>query len=851
MLEYFKALAVNATPVDEQVGIVRVDNVPSERQHVGETVEQGLPAWLDTFAWALTAMQQARQEPPDAEFANGDRPIPFEELFVPVVVEARTRRDRSFSEPAPFSASALCSLDRALLGQLSDLCAVAFFEAFVIFRHLRQPLLLVVKTPQPATSGSLYQQFVTDFCTSQIQEFFLENSLLARWLATAIEQWIETTTELIQRFQSDRCRIAKHFNNGHDLGVVQAIEWGLSDPHQGGRTVCVLTFDRGLKLVYKPKDMGIDLAWSEFLQWLERHNAPCQLRAPQLLPGPGYGWAEFIAADQCTCASEVEAFFQRAGGLLCLLYLLQGTDYHSENVIASAAQPVAIDLETLISPWRSPTLLAGGLGEISAVAAAYFRNSVLATTYLPDWLVGQGDQYRAIGGLSPVNPCQVETHTFVNINRDGMQRVKRLTPLPAPRNLPCLDGKYPLPETYCEEIVTGFTRVYLFLIAQQQQLLDPTGGIACFKGKTVRVVLRPTEHYALLQRRRTARPYLRNGSDWSHCLQFLSATLTDGSESERLSAAQVIAERQALTRLDIPYFTALTDGLDLFADGQQTIANYFTVSSFDQVIARIKDLNQARMQRQIELIQDLITSTGSHRYSAPVTWVRVTDLDPPLSADRVLEQASKFVTLLEQEAIWAEASATWLGPVPLPGEQLHRLGVIGSDLYSGSSGIALFLAAFSAVSGEMNSRKLALAALSPLRQTLTDARTGSQLLRQMGLGGATGLGSAIYALVSVARLLNEPAMLADALQAATLISEERIQADSALDVIAGVAGTILALLALYRVVPEDAILQRSLHCGQHLLHHQVVLANGQRTWPTSSQIPLTGFSPGRTGRTEL
>jgi|SRR5215510_15999712 hypothetical protein len=36
--------------------------------------------------------------------------------------------------------------------------------------------------------------------------------------------------------------------------------------------------------------------------------------------------------------------------LLCIVYALCGTDFHSENMIASGDQPVLVDLETLLTP---------------------------------------------------------------------------------------------------------------------------------------------------------------------------------------------------------------------------------------------------------------------------------------------------------------------------------------------------------------------------------------------------------------------------------------------------------------------------------------------------------------------
>ena len=45
-------------------------------------------------------------------------------------------------------------------------------------------------------------------------------------------------------------------------------------------------------------------------------------------------------------------FYRRQGALLALLYALEATDFHAENLIASGEFPVLIDLETFSSDLR-------------------------------------------------------------------------------------------------------------------------------------------------------------------------------------------------------------------------------------------------------------------------------------------------------------------------------------------------------------------------------------------------------------------------------------------------------------------------------------------------------------------
>lgn len=195
---------------------------------------------------------------------------------------------------------------------------------------------------------------------------------------------------------------------------------------------------------------------------------------------------------------------------------------------------------------------------------------------------------------------------------------------------------------------------------------------------------------------------------------------------------------------------------------------------------------------------------------------------------------------------WLDASRKNSGrPVPL-----------GPHLYGGTAGIALFLAALHRITGDLEHRTLALQTLSPLRQKLTvliedPARTKNV---RLGIGGMIGLGSFLYTLVRVGRWLDDPSVLEEALRATALLSPERIEQDELLDVVAGSAGAILALLTLHDALPPDrtrdraSALDLAMECGHHLVTRRVRWNAGPRAWPPGpGATPLSGFAHGAAG----
>ena len=116
----------------------------------------------------------------------------------------------------------------------------------------------------------------------------------------------------------------------------------------------------------------------------------------------------------------------------------------------------------------------------------------------------------------------------------------------------------------------------------------------------------------------------------------------------------------------------------------------------------------------------------------------------------------------------------------------------------------------------------------------------------VGIGGASGLGSVVYALTRLAGLLDSEELLEDARLAAGLIDDEKIARDERLDLIAGSAGAALGLIALGRRTGDEALFRRAAVCGEHLLRKRAG-RRGRRAWKTFADRPLTGLAHGAAG----
>jgi lantibiotic modifying enzyme len=233
-----------------------------------------------------------------------------------------------------------------------------------------------------------------------------EYPVLARLLGTAFELWKEDLDELFRRLNADLPTLARVFNDGEPLGEIVEIECSLSDPHHGGRTVRRITFASGVKVLYKPRNLGIDQAWSNFLSWVNDRSGLLQLWSPRLAVREHYGWVENVPEAAPGGPAAVQRFYERAGMLVCLTYVLQGSDFHRENVLASGEHPVLIDVESiLVGQIRS----GDPMERLQSVYGQRFR-SVMSSGLLPRWVpVENGKSRQPFGNSSPrprpTSPC--------------------------------------------------------------------------------------------------------------------------------------------------------------------------------------------------------------------------------------------------------------------------------------------------------------------------------------------------------------------------------------------------------------------------------------------------------------
>ena len=807
------------------------------------------PAWIDDAIWIEAALQSPTQNAKPITVLDQTEPCAFEHVFTPVVEQAEARLwsdidARGFDN---LNETARACLRFSLLKELSSLCVPAIYERF---DRARKAGATPPNAPHPQqdTGTSRYHEFVAEMKAGGFRHLFEDKPVLLRLIATITRQWIETSREFVLRLDADLAAIRREILHSSDCGPVTKVEGDLSDPHNNGHSVQIVNFEDGSRVVYKPKDLRIDVAWHNLVQRLNRAAPPFELKAVHAIARDGYGWTEFIDHTGCTDQEHCRRFFQRAGAWLALFHCFAATDMHRENMIAAGNDPVPIDLEMILQATAEERKVQDAEGQAYNAAMDIVAGSVMTVGLLPAYGRSPDNSIVAIGAMNPDTNFKTRLR-WNNVNSDAMRPVKSKEVNKTNPNLPHIGGRYAKFGDHIENFISGFADYAKFLRglnldAKPDKLFDG------FAGAPVRKVIRATQFYYMLLQRLKNHRTMDDGVVWSAQADFI-ARLVDWEKDTEPVWPLLRSERSALLALNVPHFVSPSDGNEI-RDATGVSIRTEASSGLDRARARVQSFDEQDIAWQIEVIRQNTSSISRSAGSPAMAAQRneplcfKTAVSP--TKEIFLAEADKIAGELSRHAFRRGPGAAWIGLDWLGDFEVSQLVCLGPELYNGVSGIAVFLAAHAAVTGCKPSGELALAGIAHLRKNLR-GQNAARMARSVGVGGAIGLGSIVYALTVMSKFLHDDDLLADAGVAAELFTDDLIAADTQLDVMGGCAGAILGLLRLHRDTQSPNVLNRATKCGEYLMGQRRLGAEGRRTWVGQGFGPrgLTGMSHGAAG----
>ncbi|GCE05967.1 type 2 lanthipeptide synthetase LanM family protein [Dictyobacter aurantiacus] len=810
-------------------------------------------ATLREYLLSVAALA-AEADTPDKkqwDFIDPAIPYPFEEILAPFVAVAWQQYvERAGPAYARLTIQAHTTLQRHLLQVLTSFSVQVLHSEFT--RVCTQEHHFAGE--QPVDESVLYLCFIKHLYHGGLTACFRSYPVLARLLATTCDLWADANVDFLRRLENDWGDLQQTFGADRVAGPVTMIQPALSEPHNGRRTVMALTFASGYQLVYKPTNIGLEESFNRLLLWCNESGITPSFKVLTSINRDQYGWVEFVEYKPCQDQQELQRYYQRVGMLLCLVYLLGGVNCTHEHIIACGEHPVLVDTGMLMHAYACPDHQNTQVRERCSDWEEQ-DYSVLHTGFLTNW-----QSFPTAAQVSDVSTLGTGSkHALLEQKNKQVSSQEHHIALKygclKPRehlNVPLLPtGESANWEEHRKDISAGFHRCYLLLLAEQSALSSPDGPFQQFKRQSVRFIYRQAQAYNALLPKLLAPESLCSDINHRAVLVNLNRDVLPveyhlwEKKSNSVWRAVCASEQQALLQGDIPFFSTYPDSTALTAIDGQEIAHCFHQLAFNLMQARLKALSYSDMQKQSGYIAGALHAVSCLR-SDDRTQVKAHAASAELTEHELVIEALRIADELARQAIdLQDGSVTWLTTMFLQRSQRYQLQPMKYSLFDGTSGVALFLAAAARISNRASYRDLALAAVQPICQRIHSH--GDMLLREIGIGGAVGLGSIVYAFTRISQFINEPQLLVDARMAAGLMKAEHIVNDQVLDIIAGAAGTIPGLLALYDASGDQEILELACLCAQHLMKARTMSSAGCLAWPTLGGKHCTGFAHGIAG----
>lgn len=551
------------------------------------------PEWADVLAAVLVSADDSVVLPQTLE----NDPVPFEPIYKAfrqvLRQEIVVRTGKAFHR---FQEKAQLEIDRFLCRRLNRAMKAVFTESFQAYLNEQLGPEGLANKSAALPEDHYFQQFAQQFNQQGWIQFFNHYPLLARISANILLQHIQAFERFLRRLENDLPQFTDTFGWENSPQEIASLSMGISDPHKGGEGVMIVRFANDLKLVYKPRCMQIGLAYNELCAWINERVSP-QLRILTILAGEGYGWIEFAEQEDCQDEAALDRYYQRAGMLLALTYLLDSTDFHAENIIASGEHPVLVDHETLLQPQV-------GLNPKADQQDKKRSDTVLRPALLPMYVAGSNVPNDSMSGFGSVSEGRIEiafTET-IHINTDKMQTVSWKKTHEITSNMPTLAGEIQRIPRYQDAFEQGFTQLYALFRSERAFLLGSDSPLQAFANIEMRFLFRSTHVYAAILKNMLKPAYLRDANLYGLRIELLARAFLP--YEEKPSFWHILeSERMAMINRDIPCFQFDSSAPFLRTDEGAVIENYFQASCLDYVKDKLRTLGEEDFELQMELIR--------------------------------------------------------------------------------------------------------------------------------------------------------------------------------------------------------------------------------------------------------
>ncbi|MHA2790239.1 type 2 lanthipeptide synthetase LanM family protein (plasmid) [Corynebacterium sp. S7] len=653
-------------------------------------------------------------------------------------------------------------------------------------------------------------------------EIFTRYPVLPRALIKAAEDFTALVLTILFHFENDWSELSK-------VSLVQGVSpriddlrSGLGDKHEA-KTVCRLTIEDN-ELYFRPRsapefqlynDIVYAIGAEKWLPHVEHLNFSdhCWVRGYQI------GSVAHLASDD---------HIYRLGLLGAIFHSLGSKDMHFENIIATSAGPVPVDLETIIAPQP-----AARTHRSDELAQLLINDSPLGTGIFPVGSSISGGELEVsslFGGLKTTD-VSVEKIIFDD-SGDIFLIPEKQTSRPSNSSLNGMSYQDVVENSSCA--LEGLKKGLELVNASEKNI---TFLVDSYRDQPVRVLLRPTAIYDMTLRVLRHPTYMRSMLSRERFLLRLWQKVDD--QPFELSPAQIYSEEKQLLEGNVPYFTVQSSSLDS--------RDQFEMTPLERARHQIlRACSPASLVQDVGFVRESIASAAGIQ---PPADLLMSDSFADPHPEVVAEIADSIFQKFIDQAILSGEDVTWLGFTSSTEGGSVRLSPLGTGMYDGLSGIAVGLSSYFRVSGDLSARELVRMIIDSLQHEvrLLDASPFTPI------GAFSGLSGILYAIHFAETMIGDPSSLSSRESEDAWVTRlsARVEEDTYLDLTSGSAGALSVVCSL---VENGVWTTKQSQDLIRLLQKKLLSSAYQRPgligrgWPTgNAEVMLGGFSHGSAG----
>ncbi len=493
-------------------------------------------------------------------------------------------------------------------------------------------------------------------------------------IAHQIERTLANTIEFAERLERDRQDV-EHLI-GTPAEAVADLMLACGDPHDGLRSVSIVTFSSGARVAYKTKDLRVQRLWNDVVALLdEDFAAELGFDGPRELPlvvRDDYAWVRYVEQEPARDDPAATArFMARMGGLAAVAALVRANDLWGDNLVTVVDQPCIIDVEAMLVP------LLGDQTDLPAIASGLVAMPVSVHPDLPAAALGALTYDPAIASGIEVGDVQGQRGSGFDTvtRRDGDGRVWMSMVMDERR--PTIDGLPPDLVAWWADFERGYRCASGALVRRAATLTALLGRHA--EDRSRAIVQGTFDYYRAMQASWNGR---HDGDTRRRTLALIHTMRAWHYPRLRDLPALAWVEGVMLADGDVPYLTTRADSPDLFAGGR-SLGAFGATAGMAAVRARVDhppdpedDLRALRAHASTDLADQAL----------PVVAADGVPRSRP-SSGSLAEQARAIADLVEAQLRHAGS----VGVVEQPEVVLRSLGIVPFDLWNGGAAAALLL----------------------------------------------------------------------------------------------------------------------------------------------------------------